>query len=184
MPVRAISGHGRWSPLPIAVLAGLTPPDVELSFYDDRMEAIPFDAPTDAVAIPIETYTAARAYQIASEYRTPRRAGRHGRVPRHAWCRTRSRDTRKPSSSARPRASGLGWSTICATARCDAATTESNARLAEIRLDRRLFHGKRYLPIGLVETGRGCPFPCEFCAIQTFFSRTYRADLRPTSSPS
>src|SRR5258708_29281155 len=33
------------------------------------MEAIEFDAPTDAVAIPIETYTAARAYQIASEYR-------------------------------------------------------------------------------------------------------------------
>src|SRR4029077_8505552 len=55
--------------LPIAVLAGLTPPDVEVAFYDDRMEAIAFDAPTDAVAIPIETYTAARAYQIASEYR-------------------------------------------------------------------------------------------------------------------
>src|SRR5258708_35268591 len=55
--------------LPVAVLAGLTPPDVETAFYDDRMEAIEFDAPTDAVAIPIETYTAARAYQIASEYR-------------------------------------------------------------------------------------------------------------------
>src|SRR4029450_10426967 len=47
--------------------------------------------------------------------------------------------------------------------------------LAEIRLSRRLFQGKRYLPIGLIETGRGCPFPCEFCAIQTFFSRSYRA---------
>jgi len=51
--------------------------------------------------------------------------------------------------------------------------------LADMRIDRRLFHGKRYLPIGLIETGRGCRFPCEFCAIQTFFSRTYRA--RPTS---
>jgi len=47
--------------------------------------------------------------------------------------------------------------------------------LSEIRVDRRLFRGKRYLPIGLIETGRGCRFPCEFCAIQTFFSRTYRA---------
>ncbi|HEX3069443.1 MAG TPA: B12-binding domain-containing radical SAM protein, partial [Thermoanaerobaculia bacterium] len=56
--------------LPIAVLAGLTPPDIETSFYDDRMETIDYDAPTDAVAIPIETYTAARAYQIASEYRS------------------------------------------------------------------------------------------------------------------
>ncbi len=47
----------------------LTPPDVEVAFYDDRMEAIPFDEPTDLVAIPVETYTAKRAYQIASEYR-------------------------------------------------------------------------------------------------------------------
>ena len=50
--------------LPVANLTGLTPPDVELAFFDDRMEAIPFDAPTDAVAIPVETYTAARAYQL------------------------------------------------------------------------------------------------------------------------
>src|SRR5256714_14762480 len=55
--------------LPIANLTALTPPDIELAFYDDRMEAIPFDEATDAVAIPVETYTAARAYQIASEYR-------------------------------------------------------------------------------------------------------------------
>ena len=40
-----------------------------MRFYDDRMEAIPFDEPTDLVAIPVETYTAKRAYQIASEYR-------------------------------------------------------------------------------------------------------------------
>jgi radical SAM superfamily enzyme YgiQ (UPF0313 family) len=56
-------------PLVAAVIAGLTPDDVEVNFYDDRMEVIPFDKPTDLVAISIETYTARRAYQIASEYR-------------------------------------------------------------------------------------------------------------------
>src|SRR5215212_3226243 len=55
--------------LPAATLAGLTPDDVEVKFYDDRMELIPFDEPTDLVAISVETYTAKRAYQIASEYR-------------------------------------------------------------------------------------------------------------------
>ena len=34
-------------PLPPAVIAGLTPRDVEIKFYDDRMERIPFDEPTD-----------------------------------------------------------------------------------------------------------------------------------------
>src|ERR671916_89873 len=56
-------------PLPAAAVAGLTPPDVDLRFYDDRMELIPYDEPTDLVAISVETYTARRAYQIASEYR-------------------------------------------------------------------------------------------------------------------
>ena len=50
----------------IPILNGLTPPDVEIRFFDDRIEPIPFDAPTDLVAISVETYTARRAYQIAS----------------------------------------------------------------------------------------------------------------------
>ena len=56
-------------PLPPATIAGLTPSDVDIRFYDDRMEKIPFDEPTDLVAISVETYTARRSYQIASEYR-------------------------------------------------------------------------------------------------------------------
>jgi radical SAM superfamily enzyme YgiQ (UPF0313 family) len=56
-------------PLPAATLAGLTPDDVEVRFYDDRMEQVPFDEPTDLAAISVETYTAKRAYQIATEYR-------------------------------------------------------------------------------------------------------------------
>jgi hypothetical protein len=56
-------------PLPPATIAGLTPKEVPISFYDDRMELIPYDSPTDLVAISVETYTAKRAYQIASEYR-------------------------------------------------------------------------------------------------------------------
>ena len=56
-------------PLPSATLAGLTPRDVEIRFYDDRMEQIPYDEPTDLVAMSVDTYTAKRAYQIASEYR-------------------------------------------------------------------------------------------------------------------
>jgi radical SAM superfamily enzyme YgiQ (UPF0313 family) len=46
--------------------------------------------------------------------------------------------------------------------------------LNQIRLDRSIYADKRYLPLGLVETGRGCRFPCEFCAIQSFFQRTHR----------
>jgi len=56
-------------PLPIAQIAAVTPPEIELDFWDDRMERILFDEPTDLVAISVETFTARRAYEIASEYR-------------------------------------------------------------------------------------------------------------------
>jgi radical SAM superfamily enzyme YgiQ (UPF0313 family) len=56
-------------PLVFAVLTGLTPPDVELALFDDRLESIPYDDPTDLVAITVETYTARRAYQIGTQFR-------------------------------------------------------------------------------------------------------------------
>jgi len=58
-------------PLAPATLAGLTPSRsrYRIRFYDDRTDAIPFDEPTDLVAMSVETYTAKRSYQIASEFR-------------------------------------------------------------------------------------------------------------------
>src|SRR5262249_1374380 len=52
--------------------------------------------------------------------------------------------------------------------------SDTRPDLATVRYDRSLFRGRRYLPIGLIETGRGCRFPCDFCAVQTFFKRTAR----------
>ena len=56
-------------PLSMALLASLTPPGIEVRFYDDRLEDIPFDEPTDLVAISVETFTALRAYKIARAFR-------------------------------------------------------------------------------------------------------------------
>jgi radical SAM superfamily enzyme YgiQ (UPF0313 family) len=162
-------------PLPAAAIAGLTPKDVDVRFYDDRMEKIPFDEPTDAVALSLETYTAKRAYQIASEYR------RRG-VPVivggfHA--------TLAPDEAARHAEAVVTgeaesvWETVVDDLRHGTLKKsyrgEGRPSLARLTPDRSIFRGKSYLPIRLVETGRGCRFPCEFCAIQTFFDRTHRS---------
>ena len=72
-------------PLTIATLAGLTPSDVEFTYYDERVERINFDAPTDLAAITVETYTAKRAYEVAATsagrtlaLRTSRQSGVRG----------------------------------------------------------------------------------------------------------
>ena len=41
-------------PLSMALLASLTPSDIDVRFYDDRVEDIPFDEPTDLVALSVE----------------------------------------------------------------------------------------------------------------------------------
>jgi radical SAM superfamily enzyme YgiQ (UPF0313 family) len=161
-------------PLAPATLAGLTPRDreTEIRFYDDRMEPIPFDEPTDLVALSVETYTAKRSYQIASEFR--RRGvpvvmgGFHPTlVPEEA--------AEYADSIVIGEAEGL-WPRVITDFRSGRLQPEyrqaGRPSLAGLRVDRSIFRGKRYLPVGLVEAGRGCHFRCEFCAIQSYFGNT------------
>lgn len=159
-------------PLPPALIARLTPPGVDIRFYDDRMEQIPFDEPTDLVALSVETYTAKRAYQIASEFRRRRvpvvMGGFHATL-----CPA---EVAEYAESVVIGEAETVWPRVIDDYRHGVA--EKFYRGTERPLlrgatpDRRIFRGKRYLPVGLVEAGRGCHFRCDFCAVQTVFGAT------------
>lgn len=156
-------------PLPAATIAGLTPKSIEVKFYDDRMEVIPFDESTDLVAISVETYTAKRAYQIASEYRK-----RGVPVVMGGFHASLCPDEVAMYADAAVigEAEEL-WPRVIDDALHGALQkyyrSTGRTALGGLRPDRSIFRGKRYLPVGLVEAGRGCHFKCEFCAVQTVF---------------
>ena len=162
----------KMEPIPVALIAALVPDGIEKRFYDDRLEAIPYDEPTDLVAISVETYTAKRAYQIASEYRS-----RGIPVVMGGFHATLCPDeVRQYCESLVVGEAETLFPQLIDDYRHGTAKEvyKSDGRPSlVVPPDRSIFRGKRYLPIRLVEFSRGCRFKCDFCAIQSFFDATH-----------
>jgi radical SAM superfamily enzyme YgiQ (UPF0313 family) len=161
-------------PLTLATLAGMTPPDVEVQALDDRIEEIDYDEPRDLVGISVKTFTARRAYQIAAEFRqrgVPVILGGHHPtlLPQEA--------SQHADAILSGEAEGV-WSDIINDVQRGRLQPfyrqPETLPLANVRVDRSVFTGKKYLPIAMVETTRGCPFACSFCSVTTFFGRGFR----------
>jgi radical SAM superfamily enzyme YgiQ (UPF0313 family) len=164
-------------PLTIAALAGLTPDNIDLRFFDDRIEDVDYDAPTDLAAISLQTFTAKRGYQIAAEFRRRKvpvvLGGFHvSAVPDEA--------AQYANAIVIGQAEDL-WPRLLEDARHGRMQRvyrqQQRPSLQGLRYSRDIFQGKKYLGLNMVEFGRGCPYSCGFCSVSQFFGR--RKDCRP-----
>lgn len=156
-------------PLVFGILARLTPPEVELKLYDARIESIPYDEPTDLVAMTVDTFTAKLAYQIAAQYRQ-----RGVPVVMGGYHPTLLPE--EVSQYAEAIAVGDAetlWPQIV----CDARAKKLQKRYQSLEMpnlvglqpDRSLFKGKNYPNLRMVQFGRGCRFGCDFCSIHAYY---------------
>jgi radical SAM superfamily enzyme YgiQ (UPF0313 family) len=155
-------------PLSMALLASLMPPWVELRFYDDRLDEIPFDDPTDLVVISIETFTALRAYKIARQFRA-----RCVPVVMGGYHATLLPDEVQREADAVVIGDAEPvWDQVLDDARNHRLQPLydglSRRVLSGLKPRRELFAGKPYQNITLVEFARGCNFKCDFCSITAF----------------
>lgn len=166
--------EARMEPLMLAVLAGLTPPDIDVVMYDDRMESIPYDDATDLVAITVETYTARRSYEIADEYRKrgvpvilggmhvtllPDECAGHADSIFLGDAETLWKDVIKDVQNGRLRERYDGPPGV--------------GQIGGVMPKREIFKGKGYLPMALMQYSRGCRFACSFCAVSKYFDKKH-----------
>jgi radical SAM superfamily enzyme YgiQ (UPF0313 family) len=161
-------------PLAFAVLAALTPPEVALTLYDERIEPVDLEHDTDLVAMTVETYTARRAYQIADHFRQRGvpvvMGGYHptflpDEALEHADAVVLGDAEAVWPQVVADAARGMLRRTYC---------SDAPPALEGVTFDRGLFAGKRYARLVPVQYGRGCRFACDFCSIAAFYGRNLR----------
>ena len=158
-------------PLVFAILANLTPPDIEIQLFDDRIENILFDVETDLAVITIGVFTAMRAYQIAKEYKKRNvhviMGGPHATLA--------SQEVSFHADSVVIGDAELIWpEIICDLLKNQLKPFYKSSALTSIfstTFNRSVFDNKKYLPINIVQWGRGCIKSCDFCSINAFYGK-------------
>ena len=170
-PGKKYIGTWKMEPLTIAVLKALTPPEIETELFDDRLELIDYDTRTDLVCITVESYTAKRSYRIAQRFRERGipvvMGGYHVTLcPEEAAEYCDSVIAGNAESVWREMLTDAQGGTLKPLYR-------GSVGAYDVQPDKSIFEGKGYLPVSLVETGRGCCHSCEFCSISRFYCSKY-----------
>lgn len=171
--------EGRMEPLQLGILAALTPAEVEVVMYDDRMEDIPYDEPADLVAITVETFTARRAYEISEEYRkrgVPTvMGGMHAMLlPEEVMAHASSVIIGDAEDVWGQMLEDFKEGRLQKVYHAIQPTIPQKGVITR----RDIFEGKGYLPITLLQFSRGCKYHCNFCASSSYFKgRHYTRDV-------
>jgi radical SAM superfamily enzyme YgiQ (UPF0313 family) len=177
----AVKEYGRRqkkAPLPpmgLAMVAALTPPEVEVSLTDENVSVIDFQKDTDLVGITALTATALRAYEIADAFRARGikvvLGGIHPSVlPEEA--------SKHADAVVIGEAEGI-WTKVIDDFKTNKLQkvyqNHERPSLVDLPMPRRdLFTKGAYLLNQTISATRGCPYSCSFCSVTAFFGHTYR----------
>lgn len=161
-------------PLQLGILAALTPKDIEVVMYDDRLENIPYDEPTDLVAITVETFTARRSYEISEEYMKRGvkviMGGIHVTlIPEEVKEHCDSIMIGDAEDKWEEMLEDFKKNKLKKEYKCNPVCIPQKGVMTR----RDIFEGKKYMPITLLQFSRGCRYNCKYCASSVYFKQKH-----------
>ena len=163
-----------WKPLSLMVLAGLTPPDWEVTIIDENLKIANYKAMPrpDLVGITAFTSQVNRAYELAAYFRDIGVPVVMGGI--HAtMCMDEVMS--RVDSIVTGEAEGI-WAQVLQDARVGELKRRYDGGLAEMNnvpLSRHDLLARGY-EFGAIQTTRGCPLNCSFCSVTSFNGGHYR----------
>lgn len=162
--------------LTLPMLAAVTPPDVQLRLLSETVEDIPYDEHWDLVGLTGMGSGIFRAWQIADEFRKRKvpvvMGGIAASLCKPEW-------TLEHADALVTGEAEETWPTVLNDFKNGKMkslyTMEKRPDINTLPLPRYDLMNRSKLGFWRpVQATRGCPFPCSFCSIQSFFERSYR----------